>query len=134
MKKAIVVLLILSLFLVGCSNVKEEEKEGIESSVTTITAQEAKTRLDNEKDIILVDVRTEEEYQEEHIKDALLLPLDNISENAATVIPDKEAIYFVYCLSGGRSATASEQLLEMGYKNLYDLGGISDWPYEKETE
>jgi len=90
-------------------------------------------RLDKEDDIIIVDVRTLEEYNQEHIKNAILLPLDSIGENTATVIPYKDDIYFVYCRSGNRSATASLQLVEMGYKNIYDLGGILDWPYEKES-
>jgi len=95
-----------------------------------ITAEEAKARLDKEDGIILVDVRTEEEYKEEHIQGAILLPLDTIETDGETVLPDKEGIYFVYCRSGNRSATASAQLVEMGYQHIYDLGGIIDWPYD----
>lgn len=99
--------------------------------VVKINAEEAKSRLDREDKIIIVDVRTPAEYNEAHIKNSVLLPLDSIRDNAAAVIPDKDAVYFVYCRSGVRSATAAAQLVEMGYKNIYDLGGIKDWPYEK---
>ncbi len=123
-------LLIFSITLLGCANsdtISENKGEG----VIKINAETAKKRLDNEENIILVDVRTPEEYKEEHIKNAILLPIDTISEKAEEVIPDKEATYFVYCRTGNRSATASAQLVEMGYKNIFDLGGIIDWPYEK---
>lgn len=132
MKKLIIaILLVLSMFVVGCANTTEKTEASEAAMVIKITAEEAKTRLDNESGIILVDVRTEDEYNVEHIPDAILLPLDNIADDAEVMIPDKEAIYFVYCRSGNRSATASAQLVEMGYKNIYDLGGIKDWPYEK---
>lgn len=45
-------------------------------------------------------------------------------------LEDKEAIIFVYCRSGNRSATAANILIEQGYKNVYNLGGINNWPYE----
>ncbi len=125
-------LLMFFIALMGCTNsdtIKDRNGEG----VTKITAEAAKKRLDNEKDIILVDVRTPEEYKEEHIKNAILLPLDMIDEKADEVIPDKETVYFVYCRSGNRSATAAKKLVEMGYKHIFDLGGIIDWPYEKQS-
>ncbi len=131
-KNSMIILIIFFIALVGCSNANNlNNKDEEVSKVTKITAEEAKNRLDNEKNIILVDVRTPEEYKTEHIKDAILLPLDIINEKAGEVIPDIDAIYFVYCRSGNRSATASAILVEMGYKNIFDLGGIIDWPYEK---
>lgn len=135
MKKIILlILLIMSLLLIGCtSSNKDKETVKEKTAVTKITAEKAKQRLDSEEDIILVDVRTPEEYKEEHIRNAILLPLDTISEKASTVIPNKDAVYFVYCRSGNRSATASAQLVKMGYRNIYDLGGIKNWPYEKES-
>jgi len=108
------------------SKTPPEEK----ASYLEISAEDAKARLDSESGIILLDVRTPEEYKEAHIPNAVLLPVDTIDKDAETVIPDRDAVYFVYCRSGNRSATASAQLAEMGYKNIYDLGGIKDWPYE----
>lgn len=92
----------------------------------------AKERLDSDEAIILVDVRTEQEYGEGHIPDALLFPITTIENDAATIIPDLDATYFVYCRSGSRSAQAVGLLLDMGYTSVYDLGGIINWPYEIE--
>jgi len=132
MKKMLwVFLLIISVLITGCASNNESKTDDKTATVTKINAGEAKVRLGNDKKIILVDVRTPEEYYEEHILNAILLPLDTINEKAKTVIPDQEATYFVYCRSGNRSATAAAQLVKMGYKNIYDLGGIKDWPYEK---
>ena len=130
-KRIILTLLALSIVLVGCSSPNDQPAASEAATVNTITAEEAKARLDNETGIILVDVRTQDEYNAEHIPNAILLPIDHIAADAETIIPDKEAIYFVYCRSGNRSATASAQLVEMGYKNIFDLGGIKDWPYDK---
>lgn len=126
--------LLLSLMVAGCASQQNnsQQQESKRASVMKISAQEAKKRLDAENGIILVDVRTVEEFNDQHIKNSVLLPLDTISDKAGTVIPDKEAVYFIYCRSGNRSATATAMLSQMGYKNLYDLGGIIDWPYEKE--
>lgn len=84
----------------------------------------------NDKDIILVDVRTPEEYRKKRIPGSILLPDYEIRSRAAEVIPDKEAKIVVYCRSGRRSAQAARVLKDMGYSNVYDLGGIIDWPYE----
>jgi len=94
-----------------------------------ITAAEAKELMDSQT-VIVLDVRTQEEYDGGHIKDAVLLDSGDVSVKAATVIPDKDATILVYCRSGNRSATASKQLIEMGYTKVMDFGGIIDWPYE----
>jgi rhodanese-related sulfurtransferase len=104
-----------------------------EANPMKITAQEAKTRLDADKGIIILDVRTKEEFVEKHIPGALLLPVDTIADKASTVIPEKTKTYFIYCRSGNRSATAAAQLVSMGYTSIYDFGGIIDWPYETVT-
>lgn len=121
MKRFLLLTLILPvIFLVSCGS----------SSVEQITAIEAKTMMDNDSSIVLVDVRTLSEYNEEHIPGAILLTLDYISSEAENVIPDKSATYIIYCRSGNRSATASAELARMGYEHIYDMGGIIDWPYD----
>lgn len=97
-----------------------------------ISPADAKKRLDSEQGIVLVDVREPDEYAEGHIKGSLLLPLDSLSELARTELPDKDAVLFVYCRSGRRSAIAASMLAGMGYTQVFDLGGIIDWPYEIE--
>ncbi|MBN2877591.1 MAG: rhodanese-like domain-containing protein [Bacilli bacterium] len=121
MKKLLLLTLLIPLFfIVSCGT----------NSFTQISAVEAKQMMDEDSSIILVDVRTQEEYDEIHIPDALLLPLDQISSRAAVVIPDKDATYLIYCRSGNRSNQASQLLVDMGYTNVYDMGGIIYWNYE----
>lgn len=98
-----------------------------------ISADEAKKRLDSEEGIILLDVRTEEEYLDKHIPGSVLLPLDSLENDVEKEVPDKDAILFVYCRSGNRSASATKILVRLGYKNVYDLGGIINWPYDTES-
>jgi len=97
--------------------------------VKKISPKEAKNRMETDNGIVVLDVREKAEYLEKHIPKSINLPLGNIS-TVEKVIPDKEATVFVYCLSGGRSANASGQMSKMGYKNVYNLGGISGWHYE----
>lgn len=80
----------------------------------------------------LLDVRTPEEYAETRIPGAKLLPLSELEARAERELPDKEAPVFVYCRSGRRSAAAGKLLEKLGYKKVYDIGGILSWPYEKE--
>ncbi|NCA93361.1 rhodanese-like domain-containing protein [bacterium] len=134
MKKTLLILLLtVAVLASSCSTGEELKSEGDSQGVIMINAQDAKIRLDNEEAIILLDVRTPEEFYDIHIPGAILLPLDEIATNAENIIPDKEAKYFIYCRSGNRSATAGRQLIDMGYQKVYDLGGIKDWPYEKES-
>lgn len=85
--------------------------------------------------VVVLDVRTQEEYDEGHVRDAVLLPLDTIAEETAlSAIPSKDLVVLVYCRSGRRSAEAAAMLSEMGYEKVYDFGGIQSWPYEVYTE
>jgi phage shock protein E len=119
-------LLLLGL-LSGCSNVTTEINK---ASFTNIKPEEAKKRLDSEKGIVLLDVRTKEEYDTGYIKGSILIPLDNVKEEAERKLKDKDAPIFVYCRSGNRSTSAASILANLGYKNVYNLGGINNWPYE----
>lgn len=99
----------------------------------TIGPEEARDMMRQNQEYILLDVRTQEEYDEAHIAGAVLLPDYQIAENAAAQLPDKEAVILVYCRSGRRSAAAAQMLAAMGYANVYDFGGILDWPYDTVT-
>lgn len=95
-----------------------------------ISAQQAKEMLDKNRDIILIDVRTREEYESGKIPGALLLPYDEITgQTAAQLIPSKNSQIIVYCRSGRRSAIAAQSLKSHGYTIVYDMGGIGSWPY-----
>ncbi|MEK6265310.1 MAG: rhodanese-like domain-containing protein [Clostridium sp.] len=129
----IAILLLLGVFS-GCSNKSNNEAttEPLKASIVNITPEEAKNRLDGENEIILLDVRTKEEYETGHIEKAILMPLDTLASEVQKSLKDKEATIFVYCRSGSRSSAAADILIEKGYKKVYNLGGIIDWPYEIE--
>lgn len=98
-----------------------------------ITAAEAKKMMDEQEGILILDVRDQSEYNEGHIPGAVLLPVGTISEDtAAEVIENKDITVLVYCRSGNRSKTAANLLVDLGYTQIYEFGGIRDWPYEVE--
>ena len=97
-----------------------------------ITAEEAKEIMDSEEGYIILDVRTREEYDQGHIPGAILIPNTAIEEKAEDVLTDKNQLILVYCRSGRRSKIAAEALVELGYTNIKEFGGIIDWPYEVE--
>ncbi len=99
-----------------------------------ITQEQAKELLDSEEDYVLLDVRTQLEYEEGHIPGAVLLPDYEVSEKAEELLPDKDQLILVYCRSGNRSKSASRALAELGYTNVKEFGGIQDWPYEITTD
>lgn len=108
-------LILLVLLLVGCTT----------NTYTTIGQDEAKKMMKDEKNYIILDVRTKEEYYDKHIDNAINIPFDEIEKS--TVLKDKEQIIFVYCQSGKRSKEASEKLANLGYTNVYDIGGLNTW-------
>lgn len=119
----------------GCNNKSIETNKEVstaaeKASVSNITPEEAKKRLDNEKGIILLDVRTKEEYNAGHIKGSILIPVDNLLGESVKTLKDKEAPIFVYCRSGNRSLSAVNILIKQGYTNVFNLGGINKWPFE----
>ncbi|MCO1601647.1 rhodanese-like domain-containing protein [Desulfosporosinus nitroreducens] len=95
-----------------------------------IEPKEAKKRLDTEKGIILLDVRTQEEFLEKHIPKSTLIPLNVLAQEASLKLPDKQATIFAYCRSGSRSRAAVRILLKQGYVNVFNLGGIIHWPFK----
>ena len=128
MMKINIICLIAMILLTGCSlNVKNKTDE---ITYTQISQDEAKKMMDDNDDIIILDVRIEEEYNTGYIKDAILLPVTEIKEKAEEVLKNKEQIILVYCRSGNRSKTASQELVDLGYKNIYEFGGINTWKYD----
>lgn len=96
-----------------------------------ISAEEAKQRLESDSSVILLDVRTPQEYAERHIAGSVNMPLDSL-QAVVNAIPQKDTPLIVYCASGMRSAAAAVQLTRMGYTDISDLGGIHNWPYATE--
>ena len=104
-----------------------------ENSYQQITQEAAKEMMDTQE-VVILDVREQHEYDSGHIPEAVLLPVGTITEDtAAAVIDDLDTVVLVYCRSGNRSKTASQALVDLGYTNVYEFGGINDWPYEVES-
>ncbi len=95
-----------------------------------ISGEQAKRLMDTEKDYIIIDARTEEEFNEGHIEGAILIPEYEIGERAEKELPDKDQLILVYCRSGRRSKIAAQALADLGYTNVKEFGGIIDWQYE----
>ena len=125
MKKWIPFLLVIVL-LAGCAASTEQGK----NSYRQISMEEAVTMMEEESDYIILDVRTEEEYCEKHIPDAINIPNETIGFGEIEELPDKDQLILVYCRSGNRSKQAAEKLAELGYTNIVEFGGINDWTGE----
>lgn len=95
-----------------------------------ISSSKAKEIIDNDNGVIIIDVRTNDEYANGHIEGAVCIPNETISKQINDLIPDKDQEILVYCRSGNRSKQAAYKLIDLGYKNVKDFGGIIDWPYE----
>ncbi len=99
--------------------------------MTKLIPLRAKYLMDDDPDAVVLDVRTFGEYLElGHIPTAQLIPLDELEKRAESELPDKEVAVLVYCQSGERSAKAAALLDSLGYKNVNDIGGLRDWPFE----
>ena len=96
------------------------------------TMEEVRSDMQNDEDVLLVDVREIDEFSDGHIPDAINVPLNEIEQNAEVMLP-KDKILYVYCRSGQRSGAAVRMLKELGYEQVYNIGGIMQWPYEVET-
>lgn len=128
MKKLFFILLAV-MCLTACGQAKENDREAL---YMNITEEEAKQIMDRQEGYIILDVRTQEEYDESHIPGAVLIPNTEIEARAEEVLTDKDQLILVYCRSGRRSKLAAEILVELGYTNIREFGGILDWPYEVE--
>ena len=127
--KKLLFLLLAVMLLTACAHTKENDQE---AAYMNITAEEAKAIMDIEEGYIILDVRTQEEYDQGHIPGAIVISHEEIAEKAEDVLTDKDQLILVYCRSGRRSKIAAEALVELGYTNIREFGGIIDWPYEVE--
>ena len=120
--------------LSGCtlSKTKKDTPEDMtgKAAYHKISAEEAYEMMSSQEVVVVVDVRTQEEYDGGHIENAVLVPNESIGSEMPEALPDKEATLLIYCRSGRRSKDAAEKLLSLGYQIVYDFGGVIDWPYE----
>lgn len=122
----ILILTLIMMTFVGCSSDEQDDS----ASYIKISGEEAKKMMDEDDSVIILDVRTEAEYSEGHIEGAILIPNTEIKEKASELLPEKSATILIYCRSGNRSASAASELVDAGYTNVYDFGGIMSWSYD----
>lgn len=132
MKRTLPLFLLLALALTGCS-----ASGGVGAASTAsyrqVNAQEAIDMMASETDFIILDVRTQQEYESGHIPNAVCIPNETIPANGTETVsglPDKEQPIFVYCRSGNRSKQAAAKLAQLGYTHIVEFGGIQSWPGE----
>lgn len=128
-KRIISVMLSASAFLClsSCNNGSGTTNQS--TAYEQISQEEAKRLMDTEQNYIIVDARTQSEFDEGHIAGAILIPEYEISERAEKELPDKNQLILVYCRSGRRSKIAAQALADLGYTNVKEFGGIITWEY-----
>lgn len=123
---------VLCLVIIGCGRKSEADNNVIDNkdegnSYKSISMSEAEEMMKNEKDYIILDVRTAEEYKEGHIPNAINVANETIGEDEISELPNKDQLIMVYCRSGRRSKQAASKLVKLGYSNIVEIGGIIDW-------
>ena len=129
MLKMVLFILCSVVLLSACGQGAEKNREEV---YVNITPEEAKHIMDTEDGYVILDVRSQEEYEQSHIPGAIVIPHTEVDARAEDVLTDKNQMILVYCRSGRRSKMAAEVLVELGYTNIKEFGGILDWPYEVE--
>ena len=129
MKQFWILMLLSLMLLTACGQTTEKKQETV---YRNITAEDARKIMDSEEGYVILDVRTQAEYDEGHIPGAVLIPNTEIEDRAEEELPDKDQRILVYCRSGNRSKKAAQALAALGYTNIREFGGILDWPYEVE--
>ena len=124
MKKKILPLALATLLFGGCTTGAGN------TGYRQITMNEAVEMMECESGYIILDVRTAEEFGAGHIPGAINVPNESIGSAEIEELPDKEQLILVYCRSGNRSKQASQKLVDLGYTNIVEFGGINSWPGE----
>ena len=127
----VAVFCMLAIMLASCGNNNTDEVQTqMNNTYEQISGEQAKALMDSEKDYVIIDARTQEEFDGGHIPGAVLIPEYEIAQRAEDELPDKDQLILVYCRSGRRSKIASQALVDLGYTNVKEFGGIIDWEYE----
>ena len=136
MKKNTILFFAAILFLLtGCASRDQVmDGDGMLNSYKQISQEQAKEMMEKDDGHVVVDVRRQDEYDAGHIPGAILIPNESINKEQPEELPDLNQIILVYCRSGNRSKQAAQKLFDMGYRNIYEFGGITDWTGEIVTE
>jgi rhodanese-related sulfurtransferase len=139
-KYIIILILLMLLILTSCGSKDKQEKDTDKTTNTAesnntksyrqISQEEAKAMMEADDGHIIVDVRTQDEFDEGHIPGAICIPNESIGDKQPSELPDLDQIILVYCRSGRRSKEASQKLADIGYTRVYEFGGIIDWTGE----
>ena len=142
MKKNIIIAIVIIavLICIGCFIYKTNKTNKTTTSNSTANTNGAKTNeirhvsmndivkiMEENKDYVIVDVRTPDEYKEGHIPNAINIPNETINETVYNKLKDKNQLILIYCRSGSRSRQAAYKMQKLGYTNLVDFGGIINW-------
>ena len=123
------------LLLTGCaSRGQVMDGDGMLNSYEQISQEQAKKMMEKDDGLVIVDVRRQDEYDAGHIPGAILIPNESIDKEQPEELPDLNQVILIYCRSGNRSKQAAQKLFDMGYRNIYEFGGIIDWTGEIVTE
>ena len=120
--KRIIMLCMCAMMLCSCGTEEKKNEDKVVSQTINCVQKEELM----EDGAVLIDVRSASEYAEGHLDKSINLTVDTIGVNIETLIKDKDTKIIVYCRSGNRSATAADTLINLGYKNVYDLGAMSN--------
>ena len=127
--KRFIPVLLSALFLSACAAPSDPIRS---DGYRQISMDEAVGMMREENNYIILDVRRPDEYAEGHIPGAINVPNEEIGTEEIAELSDKTQLILVYCRSGRRSKEASEKLVELGYTNIVEFGGILDWKGEIE--
>ena len=128
--KILIPLLIACLLFCGCAIESGQGDKDMDIGYRQITMAEAMEIMERESGYIILDVRTAEEYAEKHIPNAINVANEDIGTEEIPALPDKDQLILVYCRSGRRSKEAAAKLVDLGYTNIVEFGGIIDWTGE----
>ena len=127
----LLLLALLCAALAGCSRKGQVmDGDGMMNSYRQISQDEAKEMMKKVDGHVIVDVRRPDEYAAGHIPGAICIPNESIGTEMPPGLPDVEQIILIYCRSGNRSKQAAQKLFDMGYKHIYEFGGINSWTGE----
>ena len=133
MKRLLIPALAALLLLTGCAHApapQQAAEEKAEPSWVQIDQETAKRMMEADDGHVIVDVRRQDEYDAGHIPGAVLIPNESIVDERPSELPDLEQVILIYCRSGNRSKQAAQKLADLGYRNIYEFGGITTWTGE----
>ena len=132
MKKILILCTTCICILSGCGNADSVQNTEQKSGYKQVSMEEGLELMEADSDYILLDVRRDDEFEEGHIPGAINIPNESIGTEEIAELPDKNQTIYVYCRSGNRSKQASQKLVDLGYTDVIEFGGIIDYSGELE--